>query len=282
MTSIKINLRGSFSPYVSINDITNHILGLIGSEGASNKSIVFSGTAISSLSDEDKIIVSEMLKSAGASYAVFPQEESGKKNSKEKDLEPTPSEETSYEAIYDINLSDIEPKVATNSSVFDIGTISSIVETAIIGGLNGRLNDIKAAYEIIKDRHIAEGVDAILIPISSEVYKEAIKKGYIEEFIDAGYRIFPPGFVPEKYSENTCISTMNHFDSIGFSASPQIVAASSLTGSISDPRVVDSKEERKAEKKNEKRLEKAEKLQEKAEKALAKAEAAKEKTKNKE
>ena len=75
---------------------------------------------------------------------------------------------------------------------------------------------------------------------------------------------------------------MNHFDSIGFSASPQVVAASSLTGSISDPRVVDSKEERKAEKKNEKRLEKAEKLQEKAEKALAKAEAAKEKTKNKE
>ena len=287
MTIIKIHLRGTLSQYISANDIGIHIQGILGTESACGKTIEFSGPAFSVLSNDDRNTLSDMMAAIGAADSIVPPLKPSKKTRKNKasdgdeqsaaDVSATneSTHETSYEAIYDVNISDIEPTVASNCSSFDIGSINNPINATIIGGLSGNLSDIKAAYEIIKGRHVANGVDAILIPESPEVYKEAIKKGYIEEFIDAGFRIFPPGFIPENNGRESCLSTMSTFDSIGFTASPQVVAASSLTGLISDPRIVDSKAERKAEKKTEKQLEKAEKLAEKAEKAAEKARKAK-------
>ena len=284
MSSIKIHLRGSLSPYVSVNDIANHIMGLLGTESARDKTAEFTGPGLSSLSEGDSLIISSMLTDIGVPETIFPIDEIGKKGSKGKkaaESVDTASEgETTYDAIYDVNLSDSEPNVASQNSVYDIGGVEASINAAIIGGLNGRISDIKAAYEIIKDRHVSVEIDAVLIPSSPEVYKEAIKKGYIEEFIDAGFRIFPPGYIPEIIGEEGCISCMGHFSSPGFSASPQVIASSAITGKVSDQRIVDSKAERKAEKKTEKKTEKAEKLAMKAEKAAAKAEDAAKKINN--
>lgn len=284
MSSIKIHMRGSLSPYVSVNDIGNHIMGLLGSETARDKTAEFTGPGLSSLSEDDADVIASILTDIGVQETFFPINELGKKGSKGKKAsettEITSESETTYDAIYDINLSDIEPNVASMNSVCDISNVNAPISSAIIGGLNGRLKDIKASYEIIKDRHVSADVDAIIIPASPDVYKEAIKKGYIEEFIDAGFRIFPPGYMPENVDAEGCISTMGHFSSLGFIASPQVVASSAITGKVSDPRIVDSKAERKAKKKSEKKTEKAEKLAMKAEKAAAKAEDAAKKINN--
>lgn len=302
-SAIKFNLRGELQPYVSGKDVILHIIGMIGVKGALYKSMEFTGSGVSSLSIDDRFTIANMAIEAGAKNGIFPVDDITKKYLKNRyqseynvyEADP----DADYDAIYDIDLSDIAPTVSfphlpENAKTFnDIPDIE--IDQVVIGSCtNGRLSDIKAAWEIIKGRHVAKGVRAIVIPATMQVYKECIQKGYTEDFIDAGFIVSTPtcgpclgGHMGVLASGEKCVSTTNR-NFVGrmgetsseiYLASPAVAAASALTGRISDPRIVDSKSERKAEKKIEKRLEKAEKLAEKAEKAAAKAESAAEKAK---
>ena len=152
------------------------------------------------------------------------------------------------------------------------------------------------AAEILKGRQIAKDVRAIIIPATQSIYKECLKKGYIEDFINAGCIVSTPtcgpclgGYMGILAAGERCISTTNrnfvgrmgHTESEVFLASPAVAAASAIMGKIADPRIVNSKAEKKAEKQAEKKAVKANKAAmkaaEKAEKAAGKAAAAMEK-----
>lgn len=297
-SAIKFHLRGNLSPYVSGKDVILHIIGMIGVDGALYKSMEFSGPGVSSLSMDDRFTIANMAIEAGAKNGIFPVDDVTKKYLKNLYTKEYVSLEADadaeYDAIYDIDLSDIEPTVAFPHLPENTRTFSEIddipIDQVVIGSCtNGRFSDMKAAWEIIKGRHIAKGVRGIVIPATMNVYKECIQKGYVEDFIDAGFIVSTPtcgpclgGYMGILASGERCVSTTNrnfvgrmgHTESEVYLASPQVAAASALTGKIADPRIVDSKAEKKAVKQTEKRLEKAEKLAEKAEKAAAKAEQA--------
>ncbi|MBO4236008.1 MAG: 3-isopropylmalate dehydratase large subunit [Firmicutes bacterium] len=297
-SAIKFHLRGELKPYVSGKDVILHIIGMIGVDGALYKSMEFTGPGVSSLSMDDRLTIANMAIEAGAKNGIFPVDDVTKKYLKGRvnrvysiyEADP----DANYDAIYDIDLSEIVPTVSfphlpDNTRTFtDIPKIE--IDQVVIGSCtNGRFSDMKAAWEIIKGRHIAKGIRAILIPATMQVYKECLQKGYIEDFIDAGFVVSTPtcgpclgGYMGILASGEKCVSTTNRnfvgrmgaTDSEIYLASPAVAAASALMGVIADPRIVDSKSERKAEKKTEKKLEKAERLAEKAEKAAAKAETA--------
>ena len=297
--AIKFNLRNEFKPYVSGKDLILHIIGMIGVDGALYKSMEFTGSGVESLTMDDRLTVANMAIEAGAKNGIFPVDDVTKKYLKgrtDRDYvvyEADPDAE--YDAIYDIDLSQIEPTVSfphlpENTHTVTEGIDVEIDQVVIGSCTNGRFSDMEIAAKILKGRHVAKGVRAIVIPATQQVYKDCIKKGYIEDFIDAGCIVSTPtcgpclgGYMGILAAGEKCVSTTNrnfvgrmgHVESEVYLASPAVAAASAITGKISDPRTVDSRESRKEQKSLDKKTvkadKKAEKKAQKAEKLSAKA-----------
>ena len=285
--AIKFNLRNELKPYVSGKDVILHIIGMIGVDGALYKSMEFTGQGVASLSIDDRLTIANMAIEAGAKNGIFPVDDVTKKYLKgrtERDFtEFEADSDAEYDAIYDIDLSQIEPTVSfphLPENTHEIGSINNIaIDQVVIGSCtNGRLSDMEAAAKILKGRRVAKGVRAIIIPATQAIYKECIKKGYIEDFIDAGCIVSTPtcgpclgGYMGILAEGERCVSTTNrnfvgrmgHINSEVYLASPAVAAASAIAGKIADPRIVNSPEERKAQKLADKKAEKAEKVAEK-------------------
>ena len=163
-----------------------------------------------------------------------------------------------YERTVTIDLTTLEPTVSyphlpENTHLAKEGKDIKIDQIVIGSCTNGRIEDMEAAYEILKGRHIAKGVRGIIIPATMAVYKECILRGYTEAFIDAGCIVSTPtcgpclgGYMGILAAGERCVSTTNrnfvgrmgHVDSEVYLASPATAAASALTGYITDPREV--------------------------------------------
>ena len=164
-----------------------------------------------------------------------------------------------YERTIVIDLDALEPTVSyphlpENTHLAKEGKDIKIDQIVIGSCTNGRIEDMQAAYEILKGKQIAKGVRGIIIPATMAVYKECILRGYTEAFIDAGCIVSTPplaapclgGYMGILAAGERCVSTTNrnfvgrmgHVDSEVYLASPATAAASALTGYITDPREV--------------------------------------------
>ena len=158
----------------------------------------------------------------------------------------------------EFDVSKMEPQVACPSQVDNVKPISEIgdmpIEQAFIGSCtNGRLEDLRLAAQVIKGKHVKDGVRALVIPASQEVYTQALKEGLLEIFTEAGALVCGSacgpclgGHIGLLAAGETCVSSSNR-NFIGrmgspqanvFLASPATVAASAITGKITDPRKV--------------------------------------------
>ena len=265
--AIRFVLTGKLGPYVSGKDVILHIIGRIGVDGALYKSMEFTGPGLASLTMDDRLCIANMAVEAGAKNGVFEVDEvtmayiRGRVNREIAVYQADP--DAVYEQTVEIDLSSIEPTVAfphlpENAKIFgEIGDVA--IDQVVIGSCtNGRLSDLAAAAEILKGRHIAEGVRAIIIPATQAIYKEAMKRGYLETFLDAGCVVSTPtcgpclgGYMGILAAGERCVATTNrnfvgrmgHVDSEVYLASPAVAAASAVMGKIADPRVLTGFEE---------------------------------------
>jgi 3-isopropylmalate/(R)-2-methylmalate dehydratase large subunit len=164
--------------------------------------------------------------------------------------------DASYERVVNFDVSDLEPQVAFPPSVDNVKPVSKAtrikIDQAFIGSCtNGRLEDLRLAAKIVKGKKVKDGVRMLVIPASQEVYLQALKEGLLEIFIKAGGSVGNPtcgpclgGHLGILASEEVCVSSSNR-NFIGrmgspkanvYLASPATVAASALTGRITDPR----------------------------------------------
>ena len=170
-------------------------------------------------------------------------------------LEAT-DEDAEYDQVIEMDLSQIVPTVAyphlpENTHPASEGSDIKIDQIVIGSCTNGRMEDMEAAYEILKGKKIAPWVRGIIIPATMDVFKECIKRGYAEAFIDSGCIISTPtcgpclgGYMGILAEGERCVSTTNrnfvgrmgHVKSEVYLASPATAAASALTGYITDPR----------------------------------------------
>ena len=176
---------------------------------------------------------------------------------KESELNIVKSDEDAqYSEEMHFDITDMEPQIACPNDVDNVKDISKVEGTAVdqclIGsGTNGRLSDLKDAYEILKDNEINNDTRLLILPASAEIYKQAIHEGYIDAFIDAGAIICNPGCGPclgghmGVLSEGeTCISTTNRNfkgrmgdpKSSVYLANSKVVAASAIEGVITNPK----------------------------------------------
>ena len=261
-SAIKFVLTGKFNPRVSGKDLILHIIGMIGVDGALYKSMEFTGPGVAGLTMDDRLCICNMAIEAGAKNGIFPVDEVTKAYLKGRSQrEPVYYEadpDAEYEKTIEIDLSALEPTVSyphlpENTHLASEGKEIKIDQVVIGSCTNGRLEDMEAAYNVLKGKHIAKGVRGIIIPATMAVYKECILRGWTTAFIDAGCIVSTPtcgpclgGYMGILAEGERCVSTTNrnfvgrmgHVKSEVYLASPATAAASALTGYITDPRTV--------------------------------------------
>ena len=260
--AIKVELVGALKRPVCGKDVILHLIGEIGVSGALYKSLEFTGEGIKSLTMEDRLCICNMAIEAGAKNGIFPVDEITEAYLRGRSQRPWVKYEADADAEYErtvtIDLSTLEPTVSyphlpENTHPAKDGSRIKIDQIVIGSCTNGRIEDMQAAYEILKGKQIAKGVRGIIIPATMDVYKECILRGYTEAFIDAGCIVSTPtcgpclgGYMGILAAGERCVSTTNrnfvgrmgHVDSEVYLASPATAAASALTGYITDPREV--------------------------------------------
>ena len=258
-SAIKFNLTGKLSKNVSGKDVILTIIGKIGVDGALYKSMEFSGEGLSSLSMDDRLSMANMAIEAGAKNGIFEVDEITLAYYKERMTRPytvyAADEDAEYDEVIDINLSEIVPTVACPhlpENTKPAKELSHVkIDQCVIGSCtNGRLSDMEIAANILKGKHVADGVRCIIIPATQKIYLECIKRGYTEIFINAGCVVSTPtcgpclgGYMGILAEDEVAIATTNrnfvgrmgHPSSKVYLASPATAAASAIKGYIVNP-----------------------------------------------
>ena len=261
-SALKFNLKGELQENVSGKDVILHIIGMIGVDGALYKSMEFTGPGVASLSMDDRFCICNMAIEAGGKNGIFPVDEKTVEYMKGRvDREYkvyTADEDAEYDEVYEIDLSEIKPTVSfphLPENTYTIDEIKAMDEIAIdqvvIGSCtNGRLSDMKIAADILRGKHVAKGLRVIIIPATQSIYKDCIRLGYIDDFIDAGCVVSTPtcgpclggymGILAEgeravATTNRNFVGRMGHVKSEVYLASPAVAAASAVAGRIAGP-----------------------------------------------
>ena len=261
-SSIKVIFKGKLQPYVTAKDLILHLIGDIGVDGALYKALEFEGDTIENLDMDGRFTICNMAIEAGAKNGIIAADSVTKEYLKNRSVrEPEylySDKDAKYERIIEYDASKIEPTVAYPHLPENTHPISETikenikVDQIVIGSCtNGRLEDIKAAAEILKDRKINPNTRVLIFPATQDIVLKSIELGYYQTLIKAGCAISTPtcgpclgGHCGILAPDEVCISTTNrnfvgrmgHIDSKIYLASPYVAAASAVLGRIADPK----------------------------------------------
>jgi len=258
--TIKIEIKGRLPSGVYAKDIILKIIGDEGADRANYKAVEFTGEAVRRLSVASRLVLANMAAEIGAKNGYIVPDENIIPWIKERardEFEVIASDpDAGYEAVLDYDVSSLQPQVACPHTVDHVKPVSELegirFHQAVIGTCtNGRLEDLEAAAAILRGRKVHSQVRVLVIPASRQVYLEALNKGLMSIFVEAGCLILNPGCGPCLGAHQgilapgeVALSTANRNfrgrmgsrDAEIYLASPATVAASSLEGKIADPR----------------------------------------------
>ncbi len=261
--AIKVNLTGKLPRFVRGKDIILTLIGMIGVDGARYQSLEFCGEGVAELTMADRFTICNMAIEAGAKNGIFPVDEKtiayleGRVTDRAWEA-VTADEDAEYAQEITMELDKLVPVVAyphlpENTHPASEGREIKIDQVVVGSCTNGRLEDLAQAAEILKGKKVCDGVRMIIIPATQEIYKEAMRLGYIDTFIDAGAAVSTPtcgpclgGYMGILAAGERAVSTTNrnfrgrmgHVDSEVYLASPYTAAASAITGYITSPEEV--------------------------------------------
>jgi 3-isopropylmalate/(R)-2-methylmalate dehydratase large subunit len=254
--TLKFNLKGQLSEGVYARDLILSIIGTIGANGANYMAMEFGGEGLKTLNMSDRISICNLCVEAGAKTALMEVDEVTLDYLKAHGRTPKYSfksdEDAVYAQVYDIDLSTIKPIVAkphfVDSVVPATECVGTHIDEAFLGSCNnGRIEDLRVGAELIKGKKVNPLVRFLVVPASKEVYRQALKEGIIDTFMEAGAIVMNPncsvcwGSCQGVIGENeVLISTgtrnfkgrAGHKDSFVYLASAATVTASAIKGEI--------------------------------------------------
>jgi len=260
--SIKFIFRGKLRPWVGGKDLILYTIGQIGVDGARYRAMEFAGELIDSLPMADRFSMCNMAIEAGAKVGIITPDSITEQYVSTRAKRPykfyRSDPEAVYEALYEWDLSNLEPVVALPHSPQNVKQVTQIPQTPIdqvvIGSCtNGRLEDLRLAAKVMKGRKVARGVRCIVIPATQRVYLEAMQEGLLQIFIEAeaavstptcgpclgGHMgILAPGESAVATTNRNFVGRMGHVDSKVYLANPAVAAASAILGRIAHPEEV--------------------------------------------
>lgn len=260
---IEVRLEGEAPEGVFPKDVILAVLGKIRADGAVYKAIDFTGSYVENLNVAGRMTICNMAVEMGAKTAYMQPNQAVLDYVKERAVRPYEVEYTDpgyqYSETYTFDVSKLEPELSCPSSVENVHTLSSVVaegpvklNQGYIGSCTGgRVEDIAIAAKILKGKHIPEYTRLVVIPASTEVMQKCLEKGYIQDLMAAGATISTPGcgaclgaHEGVLTGGEVCITSTNRnfpgrmgsTEAKMYLASPATVAASMVTGYITDPR----------------------------------------------
>lgn len=260
--SIKFIFSGKLRPWVGGKDLILYTIGRIGVDGARYRAMEFAGELIDSLPMADRFSMCNMAIEAGAKVGIIPPDSTTEQYVNARAKRPykfyRSDPDATYEAVYEWDLSNLEPVVALPHSPQNVKQVTQIPQTPIdqvvIGSCtNGRLEDLRLAAQVMKGRKVARGVRCIVIPATQRVYLEAMQEGLLQIFIEAeaavstptcgpclgGHMgILAPGESAVATTNRNFVGRMGHVDSKVYLANPAVAAASAILGRIAHPEEV--------------------------------------------
>ncbi len=258
--SFRIVVEGAFPAGVSAKDLVLHIIGEIGAAGADYKSVEFAGPTVEAMTVASRQVLCNMAAEMGAKNGYVAPDGTtrawlqGRTDRAYQEVLPDP--DASYVRTLRYDVGDLVPQVAKPHRVDNVVPITEVagipIDQALIGTCtNGRLEDLRAAADILRGQAIAPGVRLLVLPASREVLLEAVEAGVVTDLVAAGATLLNPGCGPCLGAHQGCmapgertISTANRNfrgrmgsrEAEVYLASPATVAASALAGAIADPR----------------------------------------------
>lgn len=257
--AIEFELVGKPDKWVSGKDIILHIIGKIGVEGSRYKSMEFTGEGINNLTMDDRFTISNMAIEAGAKNGIFQVDNQTIEYVKEHSDREFKIYQKDKGAIFSesfkIDLSRIRPTISFPHSPDNTRTIDELghipINQVVIGSCtNGRIEDLRSAARILKDRKINRRVRTIIFPATQKIYLQALEEGLLKIFIQAGAVVSTPTCGPclgghmgilaagERAVATTnrnFVGRMGHQLSEVYLASPAVAAASAIRGKIANP-----------------------------------------------
>ena len=261
--SIFISCKGTLTPGVMAKDLILSIIGRLGHDGATYMALEFGGNAIPNLPMDERLCLCNMAVEAGAKTGLIPADDIT------RDYLHNHGCSKEYSALYadadavyadmlECDLNNLSPQIAAPHDVDNVHPVGKLegqlLDAAYIGSCTGgRLHDLRKAAAVLKGRHISSDCRLLVSPASQLIWQQAAKEGILLDMANAGATILPPtcgaclGIHSGLLSAGeSCISTTNRNfkgrmgspDSFVYLASPVTVAASALTGRITDPRYI--------------------------------------------
>jgi 3-isopropylmalate/(R)-2-methylmalate dehydratase large subunit len=267
--TIRFNITGTLQKGVYAKDVILRIIGLIGVNGATDRVMEFGGPIVDAMTMESRMTLCNMAIEAGGTSGIcmpdmvtvdflwpFIQDEYASKEEALKAFSVWRSDEDAeYEKVIDVDVTSLGPVVTFGYKPDQVKPVEEMAGTRIdqvyIGSCtNGRLEDLRIAAEVLKGRKIAPGVRGILSPATPKVYRDAMREGIIDVFMDAGFCVTNPtcgaclGMSNGVLAEGECCASTTNRNFMGRMGkggmvhlmSPATSAASAIAGTIEDPR----------------------------------------------
>jgi len=260
--SMKLILTGKFQDWVGAKDLILHIIGDIGVDGALYMAMEFVGEAIDHLPMSGRLTIANMAVEAGAKNGIFAADHITEEYLKGRAKRPSvvfhSDKDAHYEVVKEYDIGKLEPVVAFPHSPGNVKPFSEVgdipIDQVVIGSCtNGRIEDLRIAADVLRGHKTAPGVRLLIIPATQSIYREALKEGLFEVFLDAHAAISTPTCGPcvgghmgvlakgERAVSTTnrnFIGRMGHPESEVYLTNPAVAAASAIKGRIAHPEEV--------------------------------------------
>ena len=256
--TFKIIVNGKFKEGICSKDLMLYLIGMIGADGATYKALEFTGDTIDNMTMSERFTLANMAVEAGAKCGLFIADNKTKafleeRGRGDKFRQILPDEDAQYERIIEINAQDIPHTVSCPHTVDNTRPASELKDVKVnqvyVGTCtNGRIEDLRVVANILKGNKVHDDVRMLICPASKDVYKEALREGLIDIFVDANASVLPPGCGPcvgvhagILGDGEVCLATQNRNfqgrmgNTKGFIylASPYVAAYTALRGYIS-------------------------------------------------
>jgi 3-isopropylmalate/(R)-2-methylmalate dehydratase large subunit len=259
--SIHVELVGEFAKAVTSKDLMLTLMGRIGASGANDAALEFGGAALAEMSQESRFVLTNLAAEVSARTGVLPTDEVteeylARHDRRECFQDIVPDPDARYDRKLKVDLGQQEPMLALPGHHDDTKPVARVdrekVDQVVIGSCtNGRLADLAAAARLLRGRRVHATTRLLVVPASRRVLHDAARAGVVQDLLDAGAVLLPPGCGPcvgihqgVLGEGQVCVSTqsrnypgrMGHPSARIYLASPLTAAASAVRGEITDPR----------------------------------------------
>jgi 3-isopropylmalate/(R)-2-methylmalate dehydratase large subunit len=260
--TVKVIVTGALARGVQPKDVVLHLIGRIGAEGANYRVLEFHGDTIQRLPISGRLVLCNMAVEAGATSGIVPADaETLRYLREDAGVADTvarvgPDRAAVYERVIAIDASALVPQVACPHAVDRVKPVTALkgtrVDQVVVGSCtNGRLDDLASVAGILRGRRVAAGVRLLVFPASWRIYREALRRGYLEDLLAAGAVVMNPGCgcclgvhqgalgdgeVALSTTNRNFKGRMGNPNADVYLCSPAVAAASAIAGTITDPR----------------------------------------------